>query len=132
MAEPRVTVGERDIRSVYNGTGGDLAKGTIVEYKTSGVQDEIIASVSAGGPFLGVLSDALSDATWGNCQIHGKALALSLGAVTKGNRVTWGTGAKVTTAAATNVVLGVAASTASGADELFEIELAGPGGQVMA
>jgi hypothetical protein len=130
MAEPRVI--DPEIRSVYNATGGTLAKGTLVKFNTTGIQDEIVASASAGDPHLGILSEAIADTSWGNCQIRGRALALALGAVTKGSRVAWGTGAKVTTAVATNVVVGTAASTASGADVLFEVELSGPNGQVMA
>lgn len=131
MAEPRVMVGASEIRSVYNGTGGTLSKGTIVMLNSSGVQDEIVAATAVTDAFLGVLMEDIATLSWGNCQIRGRALVLALGAVAKNARVTWGTGAKGTTASAGNGVLGVAASAASGADVLFECELSGPGGLEM-
>jgi hypothetical protein len=129
MAEPRVI--NPDIRSVYNGTGGTLSKGTIVELKSTGVKDEIIASTANTGVFLGVLSEDIATLSWGNCQIRGRALCLSQAAVARAIRVTWGTGAKILAASAGNAVLGVSAEAASGADELIEVELSCPGGLEM-
>lgn len=132
MTEPRVFVSPGDIRSVYNGTGGELAKGTIVMYAASPtVNGEIVAATAVNDAFLGVLMEDLPDASWGNCQIRGIALVLSLGAIAANARLTWGTGAKATTAAAGNGVLGIAAMAAAGADELFQAELSGPGGLEM-
>ena len=132
MAEPRVSVSPYDIATIYNGTAGTLSKGTIVMINASGtVQDEIVAATAVTDAFLGVLMEDVATLSYGNCQLRGRALVLSLGAISLGDRLTWGTGAKVTTASAGNGVLGIACQAAAGADELIEAELSGPGGLEM-
>lgn len=131
MAEPRVMVAPEGIRSVYNGTGGTLAKGTIVELKSTGEPDEIIASTAVSDVFLGVLMEDVATLSMGNCQIRGRALCLSQAAVARAVRVTWATGAKIIAAGAGEGVLGISVFAAAGADELIEVELSGPGGLEM-
>jgi hypothetical protein len=131
MAEPRTFVGEHDIRSVYNGTGGTLSKGTIVKYNSSGRTDEIVAAAADTDAYLGVLTEDIATLSMGNCQVRGGTLVLAGAAVAKQARVMFGTGAKGITATAGKAVLGIARTAASGADVLFEVELTGPGGTEM-
>jgi hypothetical protein len=133
MAEPTKIVPDKGTRSVFNGTGGTLAKGTLVILKTTGtVKGEIIASSATSDRYYGILTADVDDQEWGDCQIQGVTLALSGAAVTKGDLVMFGTGAKCITATTGLMSAGVARETTTAGDVLFEVELHGPGGQLLA
>jgi hypothetical protein len=133
MAEPTRIVPDKGTRSVYNGTGGTLSKGTLVILKTTGtIKGEIIASSATSDRYYGLLTADVGDGEWGDCQVQGVALGLSGAGITKGDLVMFGTGAKVITATTGLMSAGVARETVSGADTLLEIELHGPGGQLLA
>lgn len=127
----RVIVNDRDIRSGKNTSGSDMAKGVIVKLKaTPTVPDEIDLEATNTGAILGVTMEAITNGSWGNVQIRGKAAVLAGGTIAVGARCMPTTGGKSLTATAGNTVLGLAV-TAGASNELHEVELLGPGGAEM-
>lgn len=116
---------------IYNGTGGTLSKGYIVNAKAaSTIPGEVVLATATTDGYLGVVAEDIADATWGDCQVYGVALVIGKGAVAVGSRVMFGTGGKGDVATATNSILGIAL-TLGAADTLFEVALSGPGGGEM-
>jgi hypothetical protein len=118
-----------ETRSVKNTSAGVLAEGQIVIAKASPtVVDEADIASAATDAFLGVVKDAdIAVGEYGLIQIRGRAKVLAGGAVAVGARVTADASGDGVTASAGNAVLGIAMTV--GVDtELFEVELAGPGG----
>ncbi len=130
MTEPRQF--QPVYRPGYNGTGGTLAKGTIVKRATTGVHDEIIAATAATDAYMGVLANDILDGEFGDVQVGGVVVALAGSAgITRQDRVMWETVADCVACSSGNAILGVALTTAA-ATEYFELELvAGGGGPAM-
>lgn len=126
MTEPRQIA--PDCRTGYNGTGGVLAKGTIVKRSNAGLADEIVAAAAATDAYMGVCAEDIPNLQRGNVQVSGVAVALagSTG-ITKQDRVMWEAGADCVVCTSGNAILGTAVSTAA-AGKLFEIELVAGGG----
>lgn len=131
MGQPIAIVGDKDIRSVYNGTGATISQGTLLALKSSPTKDfEVEAAATATANFLGVAMNDIPDTEYGDCQIRGCALALASTTVAAAARITGATGGKTVAASAGNSVFGVAV-TAGTSDALHMIELLGPGGVEM-
>lgn len=130
MTEPRVI--DPVYRTGYNGTGGTLAKGTIVKRSNAGLADEIVAAAATTDAYMGICAEDIPNLQRGNVQVGGIGVALAGSAgITKQDRVMWEAGADCIACTATNAILGTAVSTAA-AGKLFEIELvAGGGGPTM-
>ena len=130
MTEPRVI--DPVYRTGYNGTGGTLAKGTIVKRSNAGIADEIVAAAASTDAYMGILPNDILDEEYGDVQVGGIAVALAgSDGVTKQDRIMWEAGADCIPCTATNAILGIAVSTAAAA-AYFEIELvAGGGGPTM-
>lgn len=129
MGQVRSIKDSECIRSKLNNTGGTIAKGTVC--KLNGVVGEAAVMAATTDDVYGVAMADIADGAMGDFQIRGKALVLSGGALATpgtllmssatGKAAAWAAGA------GTNAnVLGIQETTASGADELIEVELAGP------
>jgi hypothetical protein len=117
-------------RQVYNGTGGTLDKGTFVKLKAASAYMEVEAAAANDDPVYGVLMNDVPTATYGDCQIAGKALVLAGGTIAEGARVMPTTGAKSLTATVGLNCTGIAC-TAGVASALHEVELGALGGAEM-
>ena len=126
MTEPTRT--NPDMRRAYNGTGGTLAKGTIVIRKTTGTANEIIAATAATDAYMGVCENDIADGEYGDVQVGGIAICLAgSSGVTRQDRVMWEAGADCIPCTTGNAILGVALTTAA-SGEFFECELVSGGG----
>lgn len=131
MSELTAIVPDKGIRGCYNGTGGTIAKGTLVALTTTANHKRYqIAKCGDGARALGVAMEDISNLTYGDVQVDGVAIALSGGAITRGLVVSSDTNGKVVTGASGDIVVGQAVTITSGGDELFELELT-PGGNVV-
>ena len=119
-----------EFRSVYNNTGGTLAKGTIVKLQatTPAYAGEIVKAVAATDTLYGVLTMDTPTATWGDCQIDGVAIVLCGTASVVAARVTCDGAGKTITWSTGNSLLGINLTPGVVADVYHEVELAGPGG----
>lgn len=118
MAEPTVTAPES--RSVKNTSGADIAKGTIVKLKATGIRE--VEPTVAGNLAYGVAAEAIGDTEWGRVQRSGIALVIAGGVLTVGGEVASDANGKAADAASGNRVLGQAL-TNPGANELAEVDL---------
>jgi hypothetical protein len=76
------------IRSVYNGTGSTIAKGTIVKRKVAATtQDEIVKAAGTTDVLYGVMMADIADKSYGDCQIGGVGLVLCSGTIAIGAEV---------------------------------------------
>ena len=126
MTEPRRI--DPVYRTGYNGTGGTLAKGTIVNRKASGAADEIVVTTAATDPYMGIVANDILNGEYGDIQVAGicPALAGSSG-VTVGDRIMWETVSDCIPCTSGNAILGIAVSTGA-VGVLFELELVAGGG----
>jgi hypothetical protein len=118
------------IRGKLNNTGSDIAAHMCVKMHT--VADEIALVGATTDHVFGVTHAIIADGAYGDVVTRGQAIVLSgaamatLGVLTMadatGRAIAWTAGA-----GANANVLGTLLSTASGAAEQVEIELAGPG-----
>jgi hypothetical protein len=130
MTQVRSTKSAGDIRGKKNTTGAALLKGTSVKLHTA--KDEVALPAADTDHIYGVVLNDIPDDGWGDIQIRGKALCLTAGALaTNGVRLKSDTAGKVVAWSATagnNAhVVGTLETIAGAADELVEVELAGPG-----
>jgi pantothenate kinase len=131
MTELTRVVPEYGVRQVYNGTGGTLLQGSLVKLKAAATyKNEIEAAAGASDAVLGVLMADVANLKYGDCQVQGRALVLSVGVIAVGARVKPAAAGTVDVAAATNTCVGIAV-TIGAAGELMEVELTGPGGAAM-
>jgi len=129
--KPRAIVPDKGLRAAKNTSGSKISKKTLVKLKDGTVDDEVIPTAAATDAIYGVAYEDIADDAYGDIQVHGRAIVVSAGAVTKGSRVTHGSGAKGAAASGGNSFIGTAVTTAGGADEDIEVELLGPGGAEM-
>lgn len=145
MPEPTAIVPETGIRGCLNTGTANIPKGTLVVL-TTGASDApfSIAVAGAGALVLGVTMETIlgTDALApddvgphrGNVQVEGKAIVIAGAAVARGaNIMSNATGRGITAVAAAspgNITLGQAITTAAADGDLYEVELAGPGGGV--
>ncbi|MEA3225126.1 MAG: hypothetical protein U9Q07_04185 [Planctomycetota bacterium] len=127
MTEPRRI--DPVYRTGYNGTGGTLSKGTIVNRRgAGGIDDEIVAATAATDPYMGILANDILNSEYGDVQVGGVGVALAgSSGVTVGDRIMWETVADCIPCTSGNAILGIALTTA-GSGEYFEIELVAGGG----
>lgn len=128
--QPRTSKGADDIRAKLNKTSATLSKGVVVKLDTDA--DEVLLPAADTDHVYGVVLNDIGDGKWGDIQIRGRALGLSAGALatrgvllkadTAGKLVAW-----AASAGANAHVVGTLETTAAGANELVEVELAGPG-----
>jgi hypothetical protein len=131
LNQPRVIAPE--FRACYNGTGGAIAKGTIVKLKTSSPAQpgEIVAGAAATDTFYGVAANAIPNGEWGDVQVRGVALVLvgAAGLAAGQLQITSDGSGKAVAAASGNTLLGQGLYTgALVQDDLAEVELT-PGGE---
>lgn len=116
-----------EFRAVFNGTGGTIAKGTILKLDTSGVAGKVVKAAAATDQFYGVAARDIPNNEYGDAQIRGVALVLAgTGGMTQGAQVTTEAAGLAIVASAGNTLLGMAL-TAALVTELFECELGGGG-----
>ena len=129
MSEPTAIVPDQATRGCLNDTGGTIPKGTIVAL-TTGANDTPyqIAVAGDGVSMLGVASTDILDTEFGNVQVVGKAIVLAGAAVTRGDAVASNASGRAIAAATGKITLGSSITTAAADGDLFEVELAGPGG----
>jgi hypothetical protein len=126
--QPRVI--DPKFRAVYNGTGSTISKGTIIKLKTSpAYSGEIVKAAAATDALYGVAAADILTGEWGDAQIGGVALVLSSAALNAATQMTSDASGKAAAAASGNSLLGISVTAAGAADELFEVELATPGGE---
>jgi len=131
MSEPRVQVGPDQITSGKNITGAVISQGLIVKVNAAPtVIDEITLAAANTDAFLGVAMNDIADDAYGDIQTGGVALVLGGAAVAIGARVMSDANGKGITGTATNAILGIA-KTVGALNELFEVQLSGPGGAEM-
>ena len=130
MSEPRECIPEGFVRSKFNNTGVDIAAHTVVMLDST--EDYVTLTSATTDPIYGVAVSGIPDGEWGDVQVMGRAKVLSGAAIAvPGGRVmadNTGRAIDWTAVAGTNAnVLGLCETTASGAAEIVEVELAGPG-----
>lgn len=117
------------IRSGYNGTGSTIAAHLAV--MADSTNQYVKLPTATTDPLLGVTMAAIEDATWGSIATRGLVMVTCSAAITTGARVMADNAGKALTWAAvggTNAnVLGIARTATTGANQLVEVELAGPG-----
>ena len=127
MSEPRAIVPDKGIRPGLNATGVEIAKSVCVQLESSGEVDTI-ALPAAGGPIYGVTAEVIpvtSPNTRGDVQVDGRAVVLvGAGGVTQGDALQATATGAVILAAAADIVIGVALTTAADT-EFAEVELVG-------
>ncbi len=129
MSEPTSIVPDKGIRSGLNQTGGTLLKGTLVVLTTGANDDPYrIAVAGAGAGVLGVLMEDVPNLSRGDVQVVGKAIVLASAAVTRGDALASDAAGKAVAAGTGDITIGSSVTTAAALDDLFEVELAGPGG----
>ena len=130
MTQPRSIKEPDDIRAKKNTTGTTILARTVVKLHTA--KDEMRLPAATTDHLYGVALYDIPDGAWGDFQIRGRALCRAAGALaTLGIRLMSNvTGQVVAWAAAagTNAqVVGTLETTAGAANDLVEVELAGPG-----
>lgn len=143
-AEPTAIVPDKGIRGCLNTETGTIAKGTLVVLTTgAGDAPFSIATSGAGALVLGVTMEDIPGTTTltgdpgphrGNVQVEGKAIVIAGAAVARGvNVMSNATGRGITAVAAAspgNITAGQSITPAAADGDLYEVELAGPGGGV--
>lgn len=138
MAEPRAIVPEKGIRPGRNSTGADLAKHVAVALDPAGGDDppDIELPQGAGVKIYGVVVSStvranvspdvgIPNGQIGDVQVEGRVPCLvGAGGVTIGDDLAVTVAGAVVTAAAGNIVVGKALTTAA-AGEFTEMELVG-------
>lgn len=129
LNQPRQNVSGPEILSGKNTSGSTIPKGSVV--KAHSVTDEVRLVAAATDAIHGVVMRDIADGEYGPIQRTGRALVLAAGALaTPGTLLMSAAGkAGAWSASAGNAanVLGTQNTTADGADELIEVDLAGPG-----
>lgn len=127
--QPRVI--EPKFRSAYNGSGSTILKGTILKLKTTPITNtgQVVAAAAATDALYAVAAADIPDGEWGDAQISGVALVLSSAALAAATQMTSDASGKAAVAASGNSLLGISLTAPTAADELFEVELATPGGE---
>lgn len=112
-----------------NDTGSTIPIGTIVIPSTA-APDGIAVATGVGVRFLGVTGQDIPDTEYGRVIGFGVATVLAGEVLTVGEPVTSSATGRAVGAVATNAILGIAKE--AGADGvLVEVQLSGPGGQVI-
>lgn len=104
------------------------AKGLGVMRSGSSVDQVALLSASTD-PMLGVVHTAIPAGGWGDVTTHGLEICRSGAAVAAGAEVECGADGRFVTRS-TGRAVGIANTAATGADELFEVFLHGPGGSL--
>lgn len=125
MAQPKAT--PESIRAGKNTTGSTIAKALFVKLTSGGLQNIALPAATTDAVY-GLTMAAIANNTHGDVQLRGIGVATAGGSVTAGTRLMAGTTGKLVTwtAAGGNAVAAIALEDAS-TDELFEVELVGPG-----
>ena len=112
-----------------NDTASLIPLGTIV-IPTDASPDGITPATGVGVRFLGVTGQDIPNTEYGRVIVFGVAPVLAGEVLTVGEPVTSNASGRAVGAVATNAILGIAKE--AGADGvLVEVQLAGPGGQVI-
>lgn len=123
MPQPRAIVKDQGgIRPGLNNTGSTIPKYRIVKKATTAVDGVVPATDGTALPY-GVTMEAIPDGFAKDVQIEGRAIVEASAAITTGQKITGGSGGKAAVAAATNFIIGEAASDASADGQLFEVDL---------
>jgi hypothetical protein len=142
MPEPTAIVPDKGIRGCLNTLAADIPAGTLVVLTTgAGDAPYSIAVAGAGAGVLGVTmenilgTDALAPDDVGphrgNVQVEGKAIVIAGAAVARGAQVASNATGRGITAVSTNITAGRAITPAAADGDLYEVELAGPGGGIV-
>lgn len=127
---PRRICDDKDVRSGLNKTGSTLALGACVKVEATNDDGVALCTTPASEDVFGIVMNDIPDQQYGDIQMEGLAICIAGGAVTKGDRLMCAAGGKLITwsgGAGVNAhVVGIAKRTAV-LNDLFEVELAGPG-----
>ena len=127
MPEPREAAGR--ITAGRNRSGSPILTQRFVRLDISEAPDGVETAAAVTDNIHGVSMSAIDDGANGDIILTGLARVTSGAAVTVGDRVNSdGTGRAITASGGAGVAnVGVAKTAATGADEVIEVELAGPG-----
>lgn len=116
-------------RTGLNGSGGDIAAGTVVKLVAGGSYRQVAPLAAVTDVIYGVAAEDIADGEYGLVYISGTVPVLASAALTVGGRVTCTATGQAVDAAAGSSILGVAVEVGA-ASELAEVELNGPGAGV--
>jgi hypothetical protein len=129
MAEPTAVVADKGIRGGLNSTiSAGIDKAIAVALNSGGTEPHDVILPSAGGPIFGISMEAIPQFSRGDVQLNQKAICTSGAAIAKAAAVATDVAGKMVTAGTGDIIVGYLVKAAAGADELIEVELAGPGG----
>lgn len=119
--QARRIVPDGAVRPGLNLSGADLPQHRILV--EGAAIDQVALATGVAAPFAGVSMELIANGITGDVQKHGKATVEAGAAVAKGVNVTSdGTGRGIL-AASTNNVVGRSVTAATGAGDIFEVEL---------